>query len=175
MSKSHWSLSVSFSGTNAGLRMDHLFVWSNLDFLHISQWISLPTKSCLLLLFFRANCCIRLLCNWWIHFLHRIAIYKALCFDVAQGRMNGAPNETRTQLCRFSSLACKPLHHQRCPFCHRIAYICYFVASYQFSFWYDWFLWHWFLLQLGDSVSLLRFLFLVRSRFSRVRCCLLVV
>ena len=24
-----------------------------------------------------------------------IVIYKALCFDVAQGRMNGAPNETR--------------------------------------------------------------------------------
>ena len=23
-----------------------------------------------------------------------IVIYKALCFDVAQGRMNGAPNET---------------------------------------------------------------------------------
>ena len=33
-------------------------------------------------------------------------IYKALCFDVAQGRMNGAPNETRTHLCRFASLAC---------------------------------------------------------------------
>ena len=23
-----------------------------------------------------------------------VVIYKALCFDVAQGRMNGAPNET---------------------------------------------------------------------------------
>ena len=33
-------------------------------------------------------------------------IYKALCFDVAQGRMNGAPNETRTHSCRFASLAC---------------------------------------------------------------------
>ena len=35
-----------------------------------------------------------------------IVIYKALCFDVAQGRMNGAPNETQTLSCRFSSLAC---------------------------------------------------------------------
>ena len=35
-----------------------------------------------------------------------IVIYKALCFDVAQGRMNGAPNETRTHSCRFASLAC---------------------------------------------------------------------
>ena len=33
-------------------------------------------------------------------------IYKALCFDVAQGRINGAPNETRTHSCRFASLAC---------------------------------------------------------------------
>ena len=45
-------------------------------------------------------------------------IYKALCFDVAQGRMNWAPNETRTHSCRFTSLACQPLHHQRCP-CNR--------------------------------------------------------
>ena len=35
-----------------------------------------------------------------------IVIYKALCFDMAQGRMNGAPNETRTHSCRFASLAC---------------------------------------------------------------------
>ena len=35
-----------------------------------------------------------------------IVIYKALCFVVAQGRMNGAPNETRTHSRRFASLAC---------------------------------------------------------------------
>ena len=29
-------------------------------------------------------------------------IYKALGFDVAQGRMNGASNETRTHSCRFA-------------------------------------------------------------------------
>ena len=33
-------------------------------------------------------------------------IYEALCFDVAQGRMNRAPNETRTHSCRFTSQAC---------------------------------------------------------------------
>ena len=27
-----------------------------------------------------------------------IVIYEVLCFDVAQGRMNGAPNETRVGL-----------------------------------------------------------------------------
>ena len=35
-----------------------------------------------------------------------IVIYKALCFDVAQSRMNGAPNENRTHSCRFASQAC---------------------------------------------------------------------
>ena len=33
-------------------------------------------------------------------------IYKALCFDVVQDRMNGATNETQTHSCRFASLAC---------------------------------------------------------------------
>ena len=35
-----------------------------------------------------------------------IVIYEALCFDTAQGRMNGAPKETRTHSCRFASLTC---------------------------------------------------------------------
>ena len=38
MSKPHRSLCVSFSRTGAGLCIYHLFVWSNLNFLHISQW-----------------------------------------------------------------------------------------------------------------------------------------
>ena len=55
MSKSHGCLCVSFSGTAAGLCTYHLFVWSNLNFLHISLWITLPTQSCLVLYFFCAN------------------------------------------------------------------------------------------------------------------------
>ena len=47
MLKSHRSLCVSFSRTGAGLCIHHLLVWSNLNFLHISQWITLPTQSCL--------------------------------------------------------------------------------------------------------------------------------
>ena len=35
-----------------------------------------------------------------------IVIYEALCFDVAQGRMNETPNETRTHSCWFASQAC---------------------------------------------------------------------
>ena len=56
MSKSYRSLCVvSFSRTAAGLCIYRLFVWSNLNFLHIPQWITLPTQSCLLLYSFCAN------------------------------------------------------------------------------------------------------------------------
>ena len=55
ISKSHRSLWLSFSRTCAGLCIYHLFVWSNSNFLHISQWITLPTQSCLALYSFGAN------------------------------------------------------------------------------------------------------------------------
>ena len=55
MLKSHRSLCVSFSRTGAGLCIYHLLVWSNLHFLHISQWITLPTQSCLALYSLCAN------------------------------------------------------------------------------------------------------------------------
>ena len=48
-SKSHRSLCVPFSRTCAGLCIYHLFVWSNLNFLHISQCITLSTQLCLVL------------------------------------------------------------------------------------------------------------------------------
>ena len=55
MLKYHRSLCESFSRTGAGLCIYHLFVWSNWNFLHISQWITLPTQSCLSLYSFCAN------------------------------------------------------------------------------------------------------------------------
>ena len=55
MLKSHRSLCESFSRTGAGLCIYHLFVWSNWNFLYISQWITLPTQSCLALYSFCAN------------------------------------------------------------------------------------------------------------------------
>ena len=42
MLKSHRGLCVSFSRTGARLCRYHLFVWSNWNFLHISQWTTLP-------------------------------------------------------------------------------------------------------------------------------------
>ena len=55
MSKSYRNLCVSFSRTDAGLSIYHLFIWSNLNFLHISQGITLPAHSCLVLYSFFAN------------------------------------------------------------------------------------------------------------------------
>ena len=55
MIKSHRSLCVTFSRTGAGLCIYHFLVWSNLNFLHISQWITLPTQSCLALYSLCAN------------------------------------------------------------------------------------------------------------------------
>ena len=55
ISKSHRSLWVSFSRTGSGLCIYHLLAWSNLNFLHISQWITLPTQSCLALYSFCVN------------------------------------------------------------------------------------------------------------------------
>ena len=55
LSKSHRSLCVLFSRKGAELCIYHLFVWSNLNFLHISQWITLLSQSCLVLYPFCAN------------------------------------------------------------------------------------------------------------------------
>ena len=44
-----------FSKTGTGLFIYYLFVWSNLNCLHISQWITLPTQSCQVLYSFCAN------------------------------------------------------------------------------------------------------------------------
>ena len=46
---------VSFSRTDSRLCIYHLFAWSNLNFLHNSQWATLPTQSCLLLYSLCAN------------------------------------------------------------------------------------------------------------------------
>ena len=50
--------------------------------------------------------------TWWI--------YETLCFNVALGRMNGAPTKTRTHFCRFGSQTCQPLHKPKCPINERM-------------------------------------------------------
>ena len=53
--KSFRSLCVPFSMPSSGLYIYHLFVWSNLSFLHNSQWITLPPKTRPVLYSFCAN------------------------------------------------------------------------------------------------------------------------
>ena len=55
MPKSHRSLFVSFSRTDTRLCIYNLLVWSNLNFLQVSQRITLPTDSYLVLYSFCAN------------------------------------------------------------------------------------------------------------------------
>ena len=55
ISKSQRSLYVSFSRIDPGLCIYHLFVGSNFNFLHNSQWTALPTQSCLILYSFCVN------------------------------------------------------------------------------------------------------------------------
>ena len=55
ISKSQRMLCVSFSRANSGLCKYHLFVWSNLNFWHSCQLITLPNKSCQVLYSFCAN------------------------------------------------------------------------------------------------------------------------
>ena len=55
ISESKRSLCVLFSWINSGLSTNHLFVWSNLNFWHDSQWFTLPIQSNLVSYSFTAN------------------------------------------------------------------------------------------------------------------------
>ena len=79
MSKSHRSLYVTFSRTGAGLCIYHLFAWSSLNFLHISQWITLPTQSCLALYSFWANLLHSLIMWLMITFLSPHSLHLLFC------------------------------------------------------------------------------------------------
>ena len=59
ISKSQRNSCISFCRANSGLYIYHLVIWSNLNFFHNFQWISWPTKLCLVLYSF----CVNLLCD----------------------------------------------------------------------------------------------------------------
>ena len=65
ISKSQRSMCVSFFRIDSGLCSYHSFVWSNFNFLLNWQWITLPTKLCLVLYSFCANL-LHLLIMWLI-------------------------------------------------------------------------------------------------------------
>ena len=80
MLKSHRSLCVLFSGTGAGLGRYHFLVWSNLNFLQISQWITLSTQSCLVLYSFCANLLHSLLMLLMVSSLLPHSLYLLFCW-----------------------------------------------------------------------------------------------
>ena len=86
ISKSQRSLCFSFSRTDVGLCKYHLFVWSNLNFLHNSQWITLPNQLCLVLYSFYESL-LHSLIMWSIvssllpHYLHLLFCWYS-CFDM---------------------------------------------------------------------------------------------
>ena len=68
ISKPQRSLCVSFSRTDYGSCIYPLFIWLNINFLHNSQWITLPTHICLVLYSFCANLLHSLI--WWLIVLY---------------------------------------------------------------------------------------------------------
>ena len=80
MSKSHRSLCMSFSWTGAGLCIYHFLVWSNLHFLHISQWITLPTQSCLALYSLCANLVHSLIMSLMVSSLSPHSLHLLFCW-----------------------------------------------------------------------------------------------
>ena len=79
MSKFHRSLCVSFSRIDAGLCINLLFVWTNLDFLLISQWITLPIQSCLVLYSLCANLLLSLITWLMISSLSPLNLHLLFC------------------------------------------------------------------------------------------------
>ena len=79
ISKSHRSLCVLFSRTAAELCIYHLFVGSNLKILHDSQWIILPTQSCLVLYSFCANLLLSLIMWLIVSSLSPHNLYLLFC------------------------------------------------------------------------------------------------
>ena len=80
ISKSHRSLYLSFSRTGAELCIYHLLAWSNLNFLHISHWITLPTQSCLALYSFCANLLHSLITWLMVSSLSPYSLHLLFCY-----------------------------------------------------------------------------------------------
>ena len=123
ISKSHGSLCVSFSRTGAALSIYHLLAWSNLHFLHISQWITLPTQSCLALYSFCSNL-LHSLIVWLIvsslslHNLHLlfccVLSILALIWLVFMALLCAAIRRDFVSLLKFPFLAMSTFYGVRC-------------------------------------------------------------
>ena len=75
ISKSQRNLCISFARMNSGLFIHHLFIWSNLNYLHNSEWITLPIQPCLALYTLFALIDDIRLCDWsFCLYYHRVYI-----------------------------------------------------------------------------------------------------
>ena len=79
MSKYLKSLCETFSKADASLCKNPLFVWSNLNFLHMPLWITLPTQSCLLSYSFCANLLHSLIMWLMVSFLSSHNLHLLFC------------------------------------------------------------------------------------------------
>ena len=70
---------ITFMFHSAGLCIYHLLALSNLNFLYISQWITLPTQSCLALYSFSANLLHSLIMWLMVWSLSRHSLHLLFC------------------------------------------------------------------------------------------------
>ena len=80
ISKSEKILCVSFSWTDSGLCIYHLFVWLDFNILRNFLWITFPTQSCLVLYSFCANFLHSIIWHWSFR-LYQLVMY--ICYFVA--------------------------------------------------------------------------------------------
>ena len=70
---------ATLSRIGAGLCIYHLLAWSNLNFLHISQLITLPIQSCLVLYSYCANLLHSLIMWLMVTFLSSNSLHLLFC------------------------------------------------------------------------------------------------
>ena len=74
---------LSFSRTDSGLYIYHLFAWSNLTFLHNSQWITFPIQSYLVLHSLCANFLHLLIMGFIVSSLSPHNLHLLFCCDLS--------------------------------------------------------------------------------------------
>ena len=132
---------VSFSRTDLRLCLYHLFVWSNLNFLHNSRWITLPTQSCLVLYSFSTDL-LHLFILWFIvlsqsphnlplQFCYVLSIL-ALTLLVLMALFSAAIRKDSVSLLKFSFLSHVHVFSREIPPVSRLKY--HKVAFFPFFF-----------------------------------------
>ena len=100
--KSQKFLCISFSRTDSGLCIYHLFVWSNVNFLHNSHWITFHTQLCLFVIIIIII--IHLFIYIFIHFYLFIWYYlSAQCLSNDSHGVEPVP-KTPAAVCRLEDI-----------------------------------------------------------------------